>query len=71
MLQYTARRIEHRDMTLVGRRIADVAGGRRNHVTTEDAERRGDLLPLGQARDGRAPNDAAIRYGELLDMTVR
>ena len=54
-------RADDRDVALVGRRVADVAAGRRDHVPVREVERRRDLLARRQLRDRHAPRAVAVR----------
>ena len=63
-------RADDDDVSLVRRRVADVAAGRGDHVTAVEVERGGDLLELRQLRDRSAPDGMAGRDRQLLDPPV-
>ena len=70
----TARPVDRDDVALVGRRVADVAAGRREHEPARDVERRPELLVGRVARDRDRPAAAghlgAVGQVELVDDAV-
>ena len=61
---------ERDDVALVGRRVADVAAGRRDHEPVREVQRGRDLLALRQQRDRGRPDLASVGNRELADPPV-
>ena len=68
--QLAIRGVQDRHMSLIRRRIPDVAAGGRDHAAAEIVERRRDLLAPGEIGDRRAPGGTAVRDSELVDLPV-
>src|SRR5206468_3423743 len=64
-------RVQGGDVSLVRRRVADVAARRREHEAAREVERRAELLARGKHGDRARPDLAAGRQRELVDPSVR
>src|ERR1043166_7907652 len=70
MEQLSGRPIEDADVTLIRRRVADVAASGGDDMALRVVEWRRNLLARGQARDRGRPQDVAIADRELFDSSV-
>ena len=68
--QLAARTVDDGHVALIGRRVADVSAGGRDHVAVGVVQRGRDLLARSQPRDRGAPGGVAARCRELVDATA-
>ena len=64
------RAVEDGDVSLIGRRITDVAAGYDEEPPAHEAEGRSNLLAVGQECDRRSPHHVTVGHRELLHVAV-